>query len=447
MRSTLTVVLVSIAGLVGSVNSASAQTPEKCIAALTALKLPVPAANPCVDLIGQITFKATKAAGEVVIRPDPVSQRDLQSRAQQSTALGGTPAQGQAIPSVQPAGVAAGTIAAFGTNSNQEALAALSLNPAVLFLGDLASQAFAKASRVADVTIFVPVTMSKTETGSGTDTPTTGSSGFQYFGARVRVNVNGLKAGDAVWAKADELISKFTDQTRDIANQVTAALAAAADASACAVALYNDAGADAITAGCGHDVVLVADLDGAERLRAALTDVRRKADSKYFGADIRMDFGDPTLGAVENAAGNFLFAGLSAGARRDGAGPNGLKTYSLGMRARLGARHAKLDSEPDAELAIEWGAGIELVRFLGDDEVNVSLGFEGRHGNSDQALFSQLQTNVVLVRTSISLPLTTGNHIGINLSYPVAGKGRDSVSPTFSVTFNWALILAKEVRR
>jgi hypothetical protein len=282
--------------------------------------------------------------------------------------------------------------------------------------------------------------------GNGTGTTPSTSNRLRYFGARVRLNVNGISAGDEVFERARELAAKFTNQTGTIFDEVTAALATAPNAETCGRALFNNDRAG-IVKGCGRDVVLVVDLDGAERLRQQFALVRRKADSRYFGADIRMDFGDPTLGAVEDAAGRFLFGGFAAGARKDAGGADGSRTFSMGVRGRLGVRHAKLDAEPDAELAFEWGAGLEVVRYLGDDEVNVSLGFEGRHGNSDEALFSPLQTNVVMARFSLSLPLTTGNHVGINLGYPVAGRGMDHVSPTFSVTLNWGLLLSKEIRR
>ena len=54
------------------------------------------------------------------------------------------------------------------------------------------------------------------------------------------------------------------------------------------------------------------DLEVAAQLRQELARIRRAADANYFGADIRMDFGDPTLGAVENARGRSFFAGLAA---------------------------------------------------------------------------------------------------------------------------------------
>lgn len=38
-----------------------------------------------------------------------------------------------------------------------------------------------------------------------------------------------------------------------------------------------------------------------------------KADSKYFGLDLRFDSGDPTLGSKPGAAGTRLFGGLARG--------------------------------------------------------------------------------------------------------------------------------------
>ena len=93
-------------------------------------------------------------------------------------------------------------------------------------------------------------------------------------------------------------------------------------------------------------------LQSVRELRRELEGVRRQADSTYFGADIRVDVGDPTLGAVQNSAGTFLFAGLAYGRRVPGTPSTGAR---YGLVSRLGVRHAKLDSSTETDIAVEGG--------------------------------------------------------------------------------------------
>jgi hypothetical protein len=147
----------------------------------------------CTALSGFIFVKLSAAEGAEILRPDALSvadifsQRDLQNRTPQPPELSGTPAQGHSIPGVQPAGVASGTIAALGTRAGQDAIAALSVNPAVLFLAEAATEQLARLSRLADVTVFIPISSVTTE-----DTPTGTDEGkLRYFGTRVRLNFTG----------------------------------------------------------------------------------------------------------------------------------------------------------------------------------------------------------------------------------------------------------------
>ena len=86
-------------------------------------------------------------------------------------------------------------------------------------------------------------------------------------------------------------------------------------------------------------------------LSRALSAVREKADSRYWGLDLRADFGDPTLGQVTDASGKFYFVGAAIG-RRIGGG-DGLSP--LGYRARGGLRVASLDQPDTTHLAFEGG--------------------------------------------------------------------------------------------
>lgn len=376
----------------------------------------------------------TEDAAAEVLKPESIpvgaifSQRDLQTRTPQPPELSGTAAQGHAIPGVQPAGVAAGTIAAVGTAAGRDAIAALSVNPAVLFLAETATEKLAKLSRLADVTVFIPVS------GITGDKPADTDRGkLRYFGARLRLNFTGLSAGSAVWNEAEQLLRTRISAAARKAASIESLLKKTPDVKACTDALLDVRTQASVTAACGAPFGFSPDMGEARLVREALTRVRRAADSKYFGADIRVDFGDPTLGAVEKARGQFLLAGLAVGRRFVGSG-----TASSGIRARLGLRHSKLDTEAKAEFAAEGGAGFELSRYLEDDELNISGGFEFRYGNAPTHLTDQFQTNFTMLRGSILLPVTSGNSVSINVGAPIAGD----VSPIFSVNFNWGLLLS-----
>ena len=106
------------------VTEAEAQNEDACMGVLAkqAPKLNVEKAF-CTALAGFIFTNLTTPEAEAILAADSVgradvfSQRDLQNRSSQQAELAGTPAQGHAIPSVQPAGVASGTIAAVGNRS------------------------------------------------------------------------------------------------------------------------------------------------------------------------------------------------------------------------------------------------------------------------------------------------------------------------------------------
>lgn len=419
--------IVCVAGLIGmAAPRVHAQDPESCRAVLR--KQPGLAgetfANPCLSLATLIITgdQQVRAAVSKVFGP-----RDLQARHPQQAALAGTPAQGHAIPSVQPAGVAAGTIAAVGTDAGNDAIAALGLNPAILFIGDEVSRRLAQYSRFADLTVFVPVSQSKSEE-AGT---TTGAQKLRYFGARLRLNLVGVTSGSEVWDGAVSLIRNWISRAGRNQERVRNVLTTAPNLEQCADALIANDAAATLSA-CGQAVTLEVDMAEAEQLRGELTRVRQAADARYFGADVRFDTGDPTMGAVENASGNFMFAGLSYGRRIAG---NAAASY--GTRLRLGARHAKLDNVGQAEFAVEGGAGFELARRLENQEVNASTALEFRYGNAEANLTDRFQTNFIMARGSLLLPITSGNSLSINFGVPISG----GVSPTLSVNFNWGLLM------
>lgn len=441
-HSVLRGVALSLVATLATSSEALAQNEDACKAVLDA-RMPGHATTEqfCFALAGFIFTRLSGPEVPEIFKPDAArvadifSQRDLQSRSPQSPELSGTPAQGHAVPGVQPSGVAAGTIAALGTRAGQDAIAALSVNPAVLFLAETASEQLARLSRLADVTVFIPVSgiIADTQPGGTSD-----RGKLRYFGARVRLNFTGASAGSAVWAEADRLLKQRIASSAKTTTAIEDLLRTTSNPRACADTLLDAPTDEAVTMACGAPFGFTPDMAGARALRQALTTVRREADAKYFGADIRFDFGDPTLGDVEDARGRSIFAGLAVGRRFNGRGAS-----TTGVRARLGLRHAKLDSSDEAEFAGEGGVGIELSRYVASDEVNLSAAFEFRFGNAPDNLTDQFQTNFTMLRGSVSLPITTGNSLSINVGAPLSG----SVSPIFSVNFNWGLLLSDQPGR
>lgn len=360
------------------------------------------------------------------IRPGEISAE--LPRHTQAPSLAGTPAQGHAVPSVQPAGVASGSIAAVGTNAGTDAIAAISVNPAVLALGEDASRRLAAWARISDLTVFIPISQIG-EGGAASDSKTP-----KYFGVRARWNWTGARAGDEVWTGARTLFEQWLARASRNDVRVKDLLSRAPDLEACAKALVDGLPEAAVVAGCGSAFTFDIDLAEAARLRDELAKVRRAADARYFGVDLRFDQGDPTLGEQPGARGTYLFGGFAFG-RKFGAASEAART---GFRARLGLRHAKLDAVAETEFAAEGAAGFEFSRDQGEQEINGSIALEFRHGNAEESLLTTLQTNAGVVRGSFVLPVAAGNSMSLNAGIPIWG----GVSPTLSVNFNWGLLLS-----
>ena len=393
----------------------------------------------CNALAGFIIDALTESSSRLILTPDSISvaaifsQRDLQNQTSHRTNTSGTAAQGHAIPSVQPAGVAAGTIAAIGTRTRQETLAALSVNPAVLFLTNHATERLARLARLADVTVLLPVSAGTAEDAAVTGHP---SDRLRYFGTRLRLNLTGLSAGTTVWEQAEAILrTRIAAAALALGTLERLLEAEGTDVAVCATALLeNDESLGAVESACGVAFGFEPSSDTAMELRRQLAGIRRSADAQYFGLDLRLDVGDPTLGEVDNARGRSLFAGLSGG-RRFG------RTAGIGIRGRLGIRHAILESESRSEFAAEGGVGVEVSRSFDDGrEVNIAGAVEFRHGNAPANLTERFQTDFVMLRGSISLPVTNGNSVSINVGTPLVGN----VSPLFSVNFNWGLLLPEQ---
>lgn len=419
----------------------AAQNPADCRAA--ALDLEVAdvtetSSNPCLDLV-VFLYTANRDVQEEIDRilaptmPNPseaLGQRALQQANPGHAALSGTFAQSEAVPSVVPAGVASGSIAMVGSDAGSDALAAIGLNPALLFFAREASEEIAKYSRLLDLTMFLPVSSVAPDVADPG-----GDDAIDYFGVRLRLNWLGASAGADLWAAADSLLDAHLLSAQAVVGEIRELLAAAPDLRACASELSAATTDEAVAAACGAPLDLDVDLEQAAVLGRELAGIRRTLDSDYFGADVRFDEGDPTLGAVPGASGSFLFAGIAYG-RRFAVGID--SGTDVGIRLRLGARHASLDVGGASALSAEGGAGVELSRSLADQQVSLSAAVEFRVGDDDLATDEQLQTDFAIARASLVVPVLAANTVSLSVGVPIAGA---DVSPYMSVNFNWSLLL------
>lgn len=422
---------VAVAGALGLAPAvAHAQTRAECEAALTDAGVAPErfGADPCQSLsvmLAALSPAANRAFRQITDPGAVIAPRDLQARQSQHPALSGSLAQSEAVPDVRPAAAASGAIAALGSDAGADAIAAVSINPAIFLLADHATEALAKYSRFADLTVFLPV--------SGIDEDDD-DDGIDYVGVRLRLNHHGLRAGDRLWTRARELFDTWITDAARRSNGVRALLAQAPDVRACASALRTVDDPQLVRGVCGGVVEFgFSDADIAA-LRAQLADIRRTVDSRYFGLDLRADFGDPTLGAVEDASGTFLFAGLAAGRQLTGAPGIG----GIGVSARLGARHASLDV-PGAEgqFQVEGGAGLGLTRPFEMQALTAAAGFEVRYGGESDGIHAPLDTDFALFRASVNVPVFAGNSVSIAVGVPIDGE----LSSFLSVNFNWGLLL------
>jgi hypothetical protein len=174
-----------------------------------------------------------------------------------------------------------------------------------------------------------------------------------------------------------------------------------------------------------------------EDLRQRLADARAEADSKYFGLDLRFDFGDPTLGAVDSARATSIDAGLAWGRQFLGAEPTG---PSAGLKARVGARYTNLTDLKETSYAFDGAVGFEGRRPIEQGQViTASAGFEFRYGGSS-TIEDQLQTNYTVFRAALAVPVAGATGVTLAVAAPIDGP----ISPVLSVNFNWGLLLPKK---
>jgi len=361
-----------------------------------------------------------KPAGRVVVQTAP---RDVQSTSGGNAAPAGSPAQAAAVPSIQPTAFASANIAAIAQDSGSNAIAAIAINPATLFSSVTDPKELARLSRLVDLTFFFPV--------DGADANDDGR--LDYAGARLRLNLTAGSQANPLNARGDELMRSLTEEANDQTVRLEHLLNTTPTFEACVEALTASPVSTAkVEEACGGSLTLT---PGAayEQLHRLMGEARERADAQYLGLDLRVDTGDPTFGAVENAAGTSIVAGLGYGKRL---APS-LTATSGGVRGRLGVRYVSLRDTTLTDWQVDGGLALEFSRVMETQRLEFSAGFEFRYSGKEDAR-EILRTRYVEFRTGLVVPLAGSTGLSVAFSTPLVGE----ISPTLSLNMNWQQLLA-----
>jgi hypothetical protein len=427
-------------GLAGGARSATAQNTDADCAAQLASQFGVDGGD-CFSLATALQADRTDAAllgamQSSITGIDAVaSPRDVQSRNGEAPATGGSVADAEAVASVQPVAAAAGSVAAVGSDAGASAITSMTVNPAVFFGGMSDPDVADARSRITDLTVFFPI--------DELDADDDGS--LDYFGFRLRLNALPALPNRDLTEDAARALSDIVASDVEVAELLEGVLRAAPDLAACVLLLGGDEPAPgALEDACGSVVAPSADQELVNRFQARLAELRAAIDAEYFGLDVRLDFGDPTLGEVPGARGTRIYAGLAYGRRFL---PSDVRESSYGVRARLGVRSVSLDDDAltddiDSDFQLEAGLGFEVVYPAGFKPVRLTAGLEGRFGDPpDPALEEALEANAVVVRGALTVPVTEATGVTLSFGAPLWGE----VTPTLSVSANWSLLLSSVI--
>jgi hypothetical protein len=359
-----------------------------------------------------------------------LTPRKLQSTRAGEANISGVPGQTESAPSAQPSPLASATLSGAGTDAGTKAIAAISINPVTLFGGG-DTVAAARWSRVTDLTVLVPVAN------------TSGTPGrLGYFGVRARVNFTGLNAGDDLLSQLNAAFARAIREQSDLTFQLREALKSLPDSAAiaqCATAVLASSYGDSPGA-CHGRVTLAVRRDVYDTLHRAIVRAREKADSRYLGLDLRFDTGDPTLARDPTKEVTALQAGLAFGRRSLKANLNKL---ALGVQGRLGVRYSDPKAPGDSVVwSLDGALGFETSRLMSNDQpVRFSTGLEFRYANKSDIEAERNQTDHLVVRGGLAIPLVGGTSVSVGFTGPLTGE----VSPDLSVNFNWGLLMSSLV--
>lgn len=380
----------------------------------------------------------------------------------------GTPAQTEAVPSIQPVSQASANAAIAGTRAGTRVMASIALNPAGMLTTSTqdpsVQEAGTRDTRLGDLSLVVPVNPSGSMPGGGV------LGSFDYVGVRLRVNATPLFQ-DALYPLAQKAVVEAmrqatvaSSQTSDkiepllagydpsgcAASYVGAGTAPAAQcaqlaasdvlgrrllaATACAEAIAT-ASPDAIETACGQPLEVFDSARKAEAaLHSALATLRDQHDATFIGLDARYEFGDPTFSMLPQARGSHLLAALAAGHRLLSGGNAAGRHSFVGIKARAGYQLTSLNNNMDRASSLDFAVGLETGVINNLQVFKLSVGAEGRHAWNNVP--TNADTNFVDIKVGVDIPQSDGTRIGALLSLPAEGQH----GATLSLVGNWSAL-------
>lgn len=392
----------------------------------------------CSEMIpGKLSTVLTKGNffGEKVFEEN-TTPRDFQNTEAEPIA-GGTLSQSNALPSVEPISTAGGNFSTGGTESGSSTIVALTLNPSIFFIDPEDEKQTARYGRLSDLTVFFP-----------TDAVNNDTKDLSYFGIRARINTTGISDGSKILKKASSLLNELTskqDKAREEIKELMSTKNNFEEKKQCVLEIKNKSG------NCYESLNFSIDQSQLDEIKKTLQAVSDSANSNYFGLDLRFDSGDPTFGADEGASGTRLFGGFAFG--------KAIKKDVM-LKFRMGVDYFDQDNYQNiisdttqnmivmdtvnvngkTNISLDSALGFEFSRKIENQSVNFSSALELRLGFNEEvskAEESVFQTNYLMLRNSLSVPITSSNKISLNLGVPIFGE----IGPVFSISANWSLLL------
>jgi hypothetical protein len=441
VRNRRRLLAVTVLGvLFGSAAAEAQDRDENCIKQYNALIAgttlrPLDATNPANGCRRVAVALGARWDDVIFVSPD-VDPRDLSATRDQTTA-----APGDVTSPVEPVEAAGGSLAAVGTDKGAGALAAIAINPSIFFVDPSNTQAVARWSRFTDVTLLVPA--NDVDDGEEKDAEEDGDEGTDYVGIRWGLNITGLRRGSALHEAVKNAYDQFLAGGTTQIQQVTSLLTAAEsddDLKNCMTALLAaeslDADAKARIAESCDGVPDPADPNVIRALQDAIQAARIQADSRYFGLDLRADFGDLSLAGIDTVSGTSIFGGVGWGRRSVRS-----TDAAMGLRIHAGGRYwdtedeEDTEDEDDANFAVEGGAAFEAIRFYDYQRLTLVAGLDGRYQSMGVA-DGEDEASINL-RGSLNVPITPTASVSVNLVAPVVGERR---GPVLSIKANWRLL-------
>ncbi len=358
----------------------------------------------------------------------------------QSTRDQTTSVPGDAVNAIEPVETAAGSVGAVGTESGSSAIAAIAINPAFFLVSPSDIKGVAKWSRFTDLSLLVPASDADKDQDGDVD----------YIGIRWRINITGLSAGDSLVAAVGNAFERILDGGSAERAAITAALTQVNDSilESCmeSIAQAGEVGRspDELSASfkkaasaCGdasflleESIPLYQQFD--ESIRAA----RIAADRRYFGLDLRGDFGDLRRFGVDTLSGRSITVSLGYGRRfafLDSRASNGLRT-------NLGVKYFEANGASNARFAATGGVAYELIRYYEDQRLSFTAGIDFEADNK-KAASAEAGPDFLALRTSLNVPLAGATSMTVTFGKPIVGA--KTAGPMLSVKANWRLLWAK----